>query len=184
MILENEFYGVKIITPQIFSDERGYFTEVYRETNLLDISNGERFVQENQSRSKQGVIRGLHYQTRRPQGKLLRVVRGAILDVIVDLRLTSETFGRHFSVRLDDESQKQLFVPKGFAHGFSVLSESADVVYKCTDYYDPGFEETLLWDDKDLDIDWKVMKPIVSNKDKDGLSFEEVFKKLKRSRTT
>lgn len=163
---ETALEGVVIVHPRVHGDARGFFLETWREDDWSPLLGpGERFVQDNHSRSRRGVLRGLHFQTRRPQGKLLRCVRGAIFDVAVDLRPGSSTWGRWVGVHLDDEHHAQLWVPAGFAHGFQVLSETADVVYRCTDYYDAGGEGGIRWDDPDLAIDWPLGDALISEKD-------------------
>ncbi len=157
--------GVLLLTPRVFADPRGYFEETFQLRNYEAAGIPCRFVQDNHSRSVRGVLRGLHYQVRRPQAKLVDVFHGAILDVVVDLRAGSPTFGRHEVHELSDTNHRQLFIPAGFAHGFVVLSESADVMYKCSDYYDPSDEGGIRWDDPDLAIPWTVAAPLVSPKD-------------------
>jgi len=163
---------VLLIEPKVFRDDRGFFfesfnqTEFEKETNLAPI-----FVQENHSKSTKGVLRGLHYQLPpKPQDKLLRVVKGEIFDVVVDIRKKSSTFGHWSGEILSDNNKKQIWIPKGFAHGFVVLSENAEVVYKTTDYYAPDYQRCILWNDPQLNIDWGLMgiKPRLSNKDKKG----------------
>lgn len=164
---ETDLPGVVLVTPRVFGDERGFFLETFREDSYAQLLGpGEHFCQDNHSRSARGVLRGLHFQTRRPQGKLLRCVSGEIYDVAVDVRPGSNHFGRWFGVRLNEENKQQLFVPAGFAHGFQVLSASADVEYKCTDYYDPEGESGVRWDDAELAIDWPLENPLVSAKDR------------------
>jgi dTDP-4-dehydrorhamnose 3,5-epimerase len=162
-----------IIEPQLFKDERGFFYESYNKNNL-DINIV--FVQDNESKSYKGVVRGLHFQ--RPpfeQAKLVRCVSGKILDVAVDLRTNSKTYGKSFSIELSSDNNKQLFVPKGFAHGFQVLSEIAIVNYKVDEYYNPDSDSGLIWNDKDLSIDWNLdLKPILSKKDLELISFKEL----------
>jgi len=160
--------GVLIIEPEIFGDQRGYFYESYNARKFRKSGITEEFVQDNQSRSSFGVIRGLHYQINpMAQTKLVRVLDGRILDTVVDIRKNSPTFGNYFSVELSDENNKQLYVPKGFAHGFSVLSETAVVFYKCDVFYDPGSERGIRFDDPDLNIDWQIDRDqaVVSEKD-------------------
>jgi dTDP-4-dehydrorhamnose 3,5-epimerase len=158
---------VLIIEPRVFRDERGYFLESYnrrrfREATELDVE----FVQDNHSSSARNVLRGLHYQIRQPQGKLIRVTHGEVFDVAVDLRRSSPTFGKAVCARLDAASQRMVWVPPGFAHGFLVLSDRADVVYKATDYYAPEHERTILWRDPDLGIEWPLEgAPVLSDKD-------------------
>ena len=158
--------GVVLVRPQVHGDARGFFIETFREDRYAELlPPGTRFVQDNHSRSSRGVLRGLHFQTRRPQGKLLRCVLGEIYDVAVDLRPDSPQRGQWYGCRLSSDNHHQLYVPPGFAHGFQVLSERADVEYKCTDYYDPGGEGGLRWDDPDVAIDWPLDNPQVSEKD-------------------
>lgn len=161
-ITETALEGVLLLKPEIHGDERGFFMETYRRENLEDDPG---FVQDNLSLSRKGTVRGLHYQIEQPQDKLLMVMRGEILDVAVDLREDSATFGHHTAHLLNDRNRHQLYIPKGFAHGFSVLSERALVFYKCSDYYLPEGERGLRWDDPDLGIEWQVDDPIVSEKD-------------------
>lgn len=160
--------GVFVIEPKIFKDQRGYFYESYNKLALQDFGITYNFVQDNQSKSSYGVIRGIHFQKPpHTQTKLLRVVAGKIIDVAVDLRKNSPTYGQHVSVELSDENCKQLLIPEGFAHGFSILSETAIVQYKCTDYYHPETESGILFDDPTLDIDWGIPldEAVVSEKD-------------------
>lgn len=158
--------GVVIIEPTVFRDSRGYFLEAYREKDYLSLlAPGLTFVQDNHSFSTRGVLRGLHMQTRKPQGKLVRVVRGEIFDVAVDVNPDSPEFGEWFGIILSDKNQMQLYIPPGYAHGFQVLSECADVEYKCTDYYDPGGESGLLWNDTEVGIQWPNAKPLLNEKD-------------------
>ena len=162
-----------IIEPQLFKDERGFFYESYNKNNLdIDID----FVQDNESKSYKGVIRGLHFQAPPfEQTKLVRCVSGNILDVAVDLRTNSKTYGKSFSVELSSENNKQLFVPKGFAHGFQVLSETAIVNYKVDNFYNPKSDSGIIWNDKDLSIDWNLdLKPILSNKDLKLISVKDL----------
>ena len=162
-----------IIEPQLFKDERGFFYESYNKNNLdIDID----FVQDNESKSYKGVIRGLHFQAPPfEQTKLVRCVSGNILDVAVDLRTNSKTYGKFFSIELSSENNKQLFVPKGFAHGFQVLSETAIVNYKVDNFYNPKSDSGIIWNDKDLSIDWNLdLKPILSKKDLKLISFKEL----------
>jgi len=175
-VLETNLIGVKVIDPKVFGDNRGFFLETFqreRYRELLDID--LEFVQDNHSRSSRDVLRGLHFQTQNPQGKLVRVVRGEVYDVIVDIRLGSATFGKWYGVNLSEENKKQVWIPPGLAHGFVVLSEFADFEYKCTNYYDPQFECCLLWNDSDLQINWPVTDPILSVKDMQGKRLCELF---------
>ncbi len=171
---------VILIRPKIFGDERGFFFESYQKRLFFDANITMDFVQDNQSGSKQGILRGLHYQIRQPQGKLVRVVVGEIFDVAVDVRRSSLTFGQWVGAILSSENKHQIWIPLGFAHGFYVLSEWAEVYYKATDYYAPQWERTLLWNDPTLGIEWPIYKgqsPSLSSKDADGkiLSEIEVF---------
>jgi dTDP-4-dehydrorhamnose 3,5-epimerase len=164
---------VFIVEPRVFGDERGFFLESYNERDMAQIGVTERFVQDNHSSSRRNVLRGLHYQIKSPQGKLVRVVEGEILDVIVDLRRSSATFGKWEGVRLSGENKRMLWVPAGFAHGFRVVSETAQVLYKTTGYYSPEDERTLAWNDPELSINWELgaASPIVSAKDQRGAAF-------------
>ena len=166
MIVKNtSLDGVKIITPTVFEDERGYFFESYKtpifKNNELPIN----FVQDNEVKSTKGVLRGLHYQFNRPQGKLVRVVSGSILDVAVDIRKGSPTFGQSEIVYLTAENNKMLYIPEGFAHGYLVTSSESIVVYKCTDIYDPNDQYGIIWNDETIGVDWMYDSPILSEKD-------------------
>ena len=165
-ISHSKLKGCVIIEPRVFGDERGFFLETfqtvrYQQEAGIDLA----FVQDNHSRSARGVLRGLHFQKTKPQGKLVRVVRGEVYDVAVDIRNGSPTFGEWEAVILSEDNKKQLWVPPGFAHGFVVLSDTADFEYKCTDYYDPTDEGSVLWNDPDLDIRWPIANPVLSTKD-------------------
>ncbi len=163
--------GVVVLEPRVFGDERGFFLESYNEKAFAELGIEERFVQDNHSSSRRNVLRGLHYQIKQAQGKLVRAVEGEILDVAVDVRRSSPTFGGWEAVRLSDENKRMLWIPAGFAHGFRVISEKAQVLYKATDYYAPEHERTLAWDDPDLKINWEVEEmPIVSAKDQRGIA--------------
>ena len=166
--------GVVILEPRVFGDERGFFLESYNEKAFAEMGIDERFVQDNHSSSRRNVLRGLHYQIKHPQGKLVRAVEGEILDVAVDLRKSSPTFGGWEAVRLSGENKRMLWIPAGFAHGFRVISEKAQVLYKATDYYAPEHERTLAWSDPELKIDWEVEgEPIVSAKDQRGIALSD-----------
>ncbi len=166
--------GVVILEPRVFGDERGFFLESYNEKVFMELGIEERFVQDNHSSSQKNVLRGLHYQIKQTQGKLVRVVEGEVLDVAVDLHRGSPTFGEWEAVRLSGENKRMLWIPKGFAHGFRVISEKAQVLYKATDYYAPEYERTLAWNDPGLKIDWELEgDPIVSAKDQRGLALGE-----------
>jgi dTDP-4-dehydrorhamnose 3,5-epimerase len=163
--------GVFILQPRVFGDERGFFLESYNERALAEIGIEERFVQDNHSCSRHNVLRGLHYQIRQAQGKLVRAVEGEILDVAVDLRRSSSTFGGWEAVRLSGENKRMLWIPAGFAHGFCVTSEKANVLYKATDYYAVEYERILAWNDPDLKINWELDgEPTVSAKDQRGVA--------------
>ena len=164
-VTETELPGVMIVEPRVFGDQRGFFVETYHEQRYLEAGIPSRFVQDNHSRSGEGVLRGLHYQLLQPQGKLVRVVRGCVFDVAVDVRRGSPSYGRWVAAVLDDDNQRQMYVPPGFAHGFCVLSEEADLVYKCTDYYHPESEQGIAWDDPDLAIAWPRGDVVLSAKD-------------------
>lgn len=163
--------GVVILEPRVFGDERGFFLESYNEKIFAQVGIAEKFVQDNHSSSRRNVLRGLHYQIQQAQGKLVRVVEGEILDVAVDVRRSSSSFGGWEAVRLSAENKRMLWIPPGFAHGFRVISETAQVLYKATDYYAPQYERTLAWNDPDLKIAWDLDgEPIVSAKDQRGLT--------------
>jgi dTDP-4-dehydrorhamnose 3,5-epimerase len=167
-VTPTEIPDVLILEPTVHRDERGFFMESWREDRFASEGVGARFVQDNHSHSVQGTLRGLHYQVQRPQGKLVRVVSGEVYDVAVDLRRSSPTFGRCVAGTLSSENHHQLWIPAGFAHGFYVLSESADLLYKCTEYYAPAHDRTLRWDDPELDIPWPLISgrpPLLSMKD-------------------
>jgi dTDP-4-dehydrorhamnose 3,5-epimerase len=167
--LQTSLAGVFILEPSVFCDARGFFLESYNERTMAELGIREHFVQDNHSFSSRNVVRGLHYQVQQPQGKLLRVAVGEILDVASDLRQSSPTFGKWEAVRLSGENKRMLWIPVGLAHGFSVMSESAHVLYKTTDFYSAEFERTITWDDPDLKIDWQLQgHPVVSTKDQQG----------------
>lgn len=170
-IIQTDIEGVVIIEPTVFGDERGYFFESFSQKEFQEKVCHTVFVQDNESKSKYGVLRGLHFQ--KPpfeQAKLLRVVRGKVLDVAVDIRKNSPTFGRHVSTELSEENKRQLFIPRGFAHGFAVLSEEVIFQYKCDNYYAPPYEGAILWNDPQLNIDWKLPADalLLSEKDKNN----------------
>ena len=155
-----------IIEPEVFGDERGFFLESYHSLKYSQLAGIKLpFIQDNHSRSSKGVLRGLHFQKKKPQGKLVRVVRGEVFDVAVDIRKNSPTYGSWESIILSEDNKKQFWVPPGFAHGFCVLSDVADFEYKCTDFYDSSDEGGLLWNDSDIGIDWPIKNPILSKKD-------------------
>ena len=165
-IIRTKLKDCLIIEPKVFNDERGFFFESFQADRYADLAGITLpFVQDNHSHSSRGVLRGLHFQKTKPQGKLVRVVKGEVYDVAVDIRLGSPTYGQWESVILSEENKTQFWVPPGFAHGFVVLSETADFEYKCTDYYDPSDEGSLLWNDPDLNIPWSIDNPKLSEKD-------------------
>ena len=172
-IIQTEFPGLLIIEPRVFGDERGFFMESWNQSVFNKaVGRDVHFVQDNHSRSAKGVLRGMHYQMQQPQAKLVRAICGTVLDVVVDLRLSSPMFGKHMVVELSEYNQRQLWIPEGFAHGFLVLSEFADFLYKATDYYHPASERCLLWNDSALAIDWTTKDVLVSNKDSQGAAFD------------
>ena len=155
-IIKTHLPGVVVIEPKVFGDKRGFFLETFRQDVLQQAGIDVTFVQDNHSRSGQGVLRGLHYQLMQTQGKLVRVTSGSVFDVAVDVRYGSPTFGQWYGTQLDEESMRMMYVPPGYAHGFVVLSESADFLYKCTDYYHPESEQGIAWDDSDIGIEWPI----------------------------
>lgn len=164
-----EIEGLKIITPTVFGDNRGYFMETYNYNDFKEAGIDQVFVQDNQSASKKGVLRGLHFQKQFPQDKLVRVIKGEVYDVAVDLREGSRTYGKWFGVLLSEENKKQFFIPKNFAHGFVVLSDYAEFAYKCSDFYHPNDEGGIRYDDEDIAVEWPIpegMELIMSDKDK------------------
>lgn len=173
---DTKIHDVKLIEPKTFGDERGFFLETFEKKRYQEALNIDfDFVQDNHSRSSHGVLRGLHFQTKNPQGKLVRVVRGKVFDVAVDIRPDSPTYGQWEGVILSEENKNQFWIPPGLAHGFVVLSDIADFEYKCTDYYTPGFEGCLLWNDPELAIEWPIdFAPTLSEKDKLGKLFREL----------
>jgi len=174
-ITKTKIHDVYIIEPVVFGDKRGFFLESWNQKQFNKVMNQEIFfMQDNHSRSSKGVLRGLHYQLKQPQGKLVRVISGAVLDVAVDIRKSSPTFGQHTAVELTANNHKQLWIPEGCAHGFITLSESADFLYKATDYYVPEDERCIKYNDPDLNIDWQLngVQPKLSEKDQQGIPFK------------
>lgn len=174
--IETDIKDLLIIESTVFGDDRGYFMETYNSSEFSEAGLDMKFVQDNESKSKKGVLRGLHMQKNNPQGKLVRVIDGEVFDVAVDLRKESETYGKWKSVILSSENKKQFYVPEGFAHGFLVLSETATFVYKCTRLYDPTDEVGIMWDDKDIDIKWPIESiedVLLSEKDKQNIPFNQ-----------
>lgn len=172
--IETEIPGVFLLEPSVIGDDRGFFLETYHELKLAGLGIADRFVQDNHSMSVRGTVRGLHYQLTRPQAKLCRVVRGEVLDVAVDVRRGSPYFGKHVRAILSAENKQQIYIPKGFAHGFAVLSDSAEFLYKCSDFYDREDERGILWNDPELEIDWGVETPLLSAKDRQYLPLSRV----------
>ena len=171
--------GLYVIEPTVFKDERGYFVETYNQNDMKEAGLDMVFVQDNQSMSTRGVLRGLHFQKQFPQGKLVRVVRGKVFDVAVDLRSDSKTYGKWFGVELSAENMKQFYIPEGFAHGFLVLSDEAEFCYKCTDFYHPGDEGGLAWNDPEIGVEWPLDECgdlIISEKDQKWKGLKDTFK--------
>ena len=171
--------GLYVIEPTVFKDERGYFIETYNQNDMKEAGLDMVFVQDNQSMSTRGVLRGLHFQKQFPQGKLVRVVRGKVFDVAVDLRSDSKTYGKWFGVELSAENMKQFYIPEGFAHGFLVLSDEAEFCYKCTDFYHPGDEGGLAWNDPEIGVEWPLEEGvdlIISEKDQKWKGLKDTFK--------
>ena len=172
--IDTKIPDVKILEPTVFGDERGFFMETFRADEFAERTGAKPFVQDNHSKSVQGILRGLHYQLEQTQGKLVRVVSGAVFDVAVDMREASATFGDWVGVELSADNKRQLWVPEGFAHGFYVMTQSAEFVYKCTDLYHPQSEVSLKWDDPAVGIEWPLIggkAPSLSSKDESGLAF-------------
>ena len=175
--------GLKVVEPTVFGDARGYFMETYNQRDFAEAGIDCEFVQDNQSASRKGVLRGLHFQLQYPQDKLVRVIRGTVFDVAVDLRKGSETFGKWFGIELSEENKKQFFIPKDFAHGFLVLSDYAEFCYKVTDFYHPNDEGGLMWNDPTIGVEWPMPEGmgaedlILSDKDKVNWSYEEFWEK-------
>lgn len=176
--LETRLEGLVLLAPTVHGDERGFFTETYRENVWAEHGVHEHFVQDNHSRSRRGTLRGMHFQTDPGQAKLIRCARGRILDVVVDLRRGPGTFGEWEAVELDDESMQQLFIPVGFAHGFCVLSDVADVVYKCSSYYDGATESQITFDDADVGLPWPDIELIVSDRDREAPCLRDIADEL------
>ncbi|QGQ70020.1 dTDP-4-dehydrorhamnose 3,5-epimerase [Halomonas sp. PA16-9] len=167
---------VVLLTPKVFGDERGFFMETFRQSEFEQHCGNYQFVQDNHSKSAHGILRGLHYQYKQPQGKLVRVTQGEVFDVAVDMRVSSPTYGQWVGARLSAENKQMLWVPPGFAHGFYVISNEAEFQYKCTDYYAPGDEISILWSDDTLAIEWPLVEekaPLLSEKDAEGMAFEQ-----------
>jgi dTDP-4-dehydrorhamnose 3,5-epimerase len=173
-VINTPIADVKLIEPKCFGDARGFFLETFSAQRYPDAGINVSFVQDNHSRSTQGVLRGLHYQLIHPQGKLVSVTRGEVLDVAVDIRVGSPTFGQWYGAVLNDENHRQMYVPPGLAHGFVVLSDTVDFIYKCTDYYHPEDEKGLLWNDPAIGVDWQIDQPLLSEKDNKNKTLAEL----------
>lgn len=176
--IKTKIKDLYIIEPKVFGDDRGYFMESYNREHFVEAGLDMIFVQDNESKSKKGVLRGLHFQTKHTQGKLVRVTKGEVYDVAVDLRADSPTFGMWEGILLSEQNKKQFYVPEGFAHGFLVMSDEAVFNYKCTDYYAPEYDSGLLWNDKDINIKWpidNIEELILSDKDKKQKTFKELI---------
>ena len=174
-VTKTEISGLLVVQPDVFADSRGFFFESYNKKKYEEAGIPNDFVQDNISKSRKGTVRGLHYQVEdKAQGKLCQVIVGEVLDVAVDIRFNSPTFGKYFSLILNSETKSQLWIPAGFAHGFSVLSDEAIFSYKCTNYYSKVHERAILFNDPDLKIDWKIEQPIVSEKDLSAVKFEDI----------
>lgn len=175
--IETGIEGLVIVEPTVFGDNRGYFMETYNYNEFAAAGLDMAFVQDNQSKSKKGVLRGLHFQKANPQGKLVRAVRGEVFDVAVDLRVGSKTYGKWYGVLLSEENKRQFYVPEGFAHGFLVMTDTAEFVYKCTRFYDPSDEGGLMWDDPDVGVEWPIkegMEILLSEKDKKNTALKDL----------
>jgi dTDP-4-dehydrorhamnose 3,5-epimerase len=173
-VLETPLAGAVVLEPRVFEDDRGFFLESYSQRTFDHMGITARFLQDNHSFSKRGVLRGLHYQVEKPQGKLVRVVSGEVVDAFVDLRKTSPTFRRTHAVRLSGENRRMMWIPAGFAHGFYVVSDTAHVLYKSTEFYFPELERTILWNDPELRINWEIRgEPLLSEKDRRGVRLRD-----------
>lgn len=179
-VTETNLPGILIIEPKVYQDARGFFLETFSASRYEGVGVRGPFVQDNHSRSLKGTVRGLHLQVTKPQGKLMRAVSGSMLDVAVDVRVGSPTFGKWTSALLSGDNFRQLYVPPGFAHGFAVLSDVVDVEYKCTDYYHPKDELTLLWNDPAIGVEWQVKEPTLSERDRNARPLAEVIDRLPR----
>ena len=178
-ITKCEIEGIYILEPKVFYDDRGYFMETYNQNDFDELGLNMKFVQDNESKSKRGVLRGLHFQKKHPQGKLVRVIKGSVYDVAVDIRKNSKTFGKWVGVELSEENKKQFYIPEGFAHGFLVLSKEAQFVYKCSDFYYPEDEGGIIYNDSTINISWPIpedMEVVISEKDKKWGGLKEYVK--------
>lgn len=183
--IETPIKDLYIIEPQVFGDNRGFFMEFWNKRDFEEIGLNMEFVQDNHSKSKKGVLRGLHFQTKNSQGKLVRCIKGKVYDVAVDLRKGSKTFGKYFGIELTEENKKMFYIPEGFAHGFLALSEEVEFLYKATNYYTPEYESGIIWNDKDINIDWPLEKYgikeedlLLSEKDKKLQTYKEYWETL------
>mgnify|MGYP006411610441 CR=1 FL=1 len=174
-VIKTPLEGFLVIEPDIFNDGRGFFLETYQEERYREIGIADKFLQDNHSRSTKGVLRGMHFQTKQPQAQIVTVMRGQIFDVVVDLRKNSETYGKWHGVELSDNGQRQVYMAPGFAHGFCVLSDYADLHYKVTEFYNPDDEGGLAWDDLDIGISWPIKSPIISLYDQKFPNFKEIL---------
>ena len=178
-ITKSEIEGLYILEPKVFCDDRGYFMETYNQNDFDELGLNMKFVQDNESKSKRGVLRGLHFQKKHPQGKLVRVIKGSVYDVAVDIRKNSKTFGKWVGVELSEKNKKQFYIPEGFAHGFLVLSKEAQFVYKCSDFYYPEDEGGIIYNDSTINISWPIpedMEVVISEKDKKWGGLKEYVK--------
>lgn len=183
IVTDTPIEGVKVIEPKVFVDERGYFIETFNKNELIENGINVEFVQDNQSKSVKNTLRGLHFQIKYPQDKLVRVLNGELFDVVVDIRKNSKSFGKWFGIFLSEENHKQLFIPKGLAHGFFVTSESAVFSYKCSEFYHPEDEGGIIWNDSSISIDWPIDDEnmvIISEKDKKWNTFRELLEKTEK----
>ena len=183
--VETPIKGLYIIEPQVFGDNRGFFMEFWNKRDFEEIGLNMEFVQDNHSKSRKGVLRGLHFQTKNSQGKLVRCIKGKVYDVAVDLRKGSKTFGKYFGIELTEENKKMFYIPEGFAHGFLALSEEVEFLYKATNYYTPEYESGIIWNDKDINIDWPLEKYgikeedlLLSEKDRKLQTYKEYLEKI------
>ena len=172
-IIETHLPGIVVFEPRVFGDKRGFFLETYRQDIFQEAGVTTSFVQDNHSRSSRGVLRGLHYQLQQTQGKLVRVATGSVFDVVVDIRVGSPTFGQWYGTELNEENMRLMYIAPGYAHGFVVLSESADFIYKCTDYYHPQSEHGIAWNDPDIGITWPISEVTLSEKDKNNVRLND-----------
>ncbi len=173
--VKTDIEGLLLLEPKVFEDQRGFFLETFHNNRYKDLLGSQViFVQDNHSQSNKNVLRGLHFQRTKPQGKLVRVVYGSVLDVAVDIRKNSASYGKWYSTELSSANKRQFWIPPGFAHGFLTLSDKADLEYKCTDYYDPDDEGCIIWNDEDLKITWTISDPIISEKDSKGENFRDI----------